>query len=73
MDDTRSEWEAYSVANKWWLSEGREFQVANDLGNKDQVDWNSTAAGTHHSPIIYAIDENYGFFAELGVRKQHQR
>jgi hypothetical protein len=71
-DDTRSDWESYSVVNKWWLSEGREYQVAEGLGNKDIVDWNSTTVGTHHSPSIYAVDENFGFFADLGVREQHQ-
>ena len=67
---TRSEWERYSVANKWWLSEGREYQVKKGLGNKEQLGWNYTDTGTHQSTSIYAIDDNFNVSADLGVRKQ---
>ena len=67
---TRSDWETYSVANKWWLREGREYQVNKGLGNKEQLGWNITDAGTHQSPSVYAIDDNFSISTDLGVRKQ---
>ena len=69
MDDTRSDWEAYSVANRWWLSEGREYQVAKGLGNRDQAIWNNTAVGEYTSPTIYAIDDNLAITSDLGVSR----
>ena len=71
MNDTRSDWEAYSVANKWWLTEGQEYQVAKGLGNKDLVIWNNTPAETNISPKIYEVDENLAPTSGLGVRKWH--
>ena len=72
-DDTRKVWEQYSVANNWWLTEGREYQVAKGLGNKDQAIWNNTPVGAHNSPAIYAIDDNFAITSDLGVRPQHSQ
>ena len=63
--ETRSDWEAYSIANWWWLTEGQEYQLEKDLGNKDTIALNSS----YHSPSIYAIDSDFNHVSDLGVRK----
>jgi hypothetical protein len=49
-DNTRAAWEAYSVANKGWLTEAREYQAEKGLGEE--------VATTVINPVILRFDED---------------
>ena len=59
-DETRTAWEAYSVANKGWLREAREYQAEKGLGDKggDPVIYNQ---------IVVMDDSGNGIKVDPGV------
>ena len=63
--ENRLDWEAYSIANWWWVTEGQDFQLEKDLGNKETIALNSS----YHSPSIYAIDSEFPKIFDANPRK----
>lgn len=79
-DAQREEWEEYSVAQKAWLSEGREYQAQNSLGTPTRrnlqledgdgvtgdVVLTFTKGDSSISDKIFTFDENWGVVSDPG-------
>ncbi len=82
-DENRLDWEEYSVANRGWLEEGREYQADKGLGTSwnrllelregDAVtgddDVRFTPGESSIADKIFTLDETYSVVLDPGVRE----
>lgn len=68
-DDIRKDWETYSMAQKGWLTEGRQYQAEKGLGDLERSSALLVPPEPFIFPSIIKIDENFTVNVDEGVRK----
>jgi hypothetical protein len=67
-DDIRRDWETYSMAQKGWLTEGRQYEADQGLGDIERTSANAVPTEPFIFPSIFEVDENFTVSPDKGVR-----